>query len=663
MFCISIGEYGLDACRKALKRCGKYRKEFPDLLAEIRLDLCGLTEKEVGELFMNSDIPLIATCMKRSSHLYETAMLSGAAYVDVNIFSYANIVKENKVAFKNSRTKLILSFHDYSTTPSLPALANIYKEAVELGADMVKIVTTAEKTSQAVSVLNLYRMLREGKLGKKVPLIAFAMGEAGRFSRIEAVRLGAPHIYCALKQKNIVAPGMFVIDEAIGILQHAEIKGEIKAPASKSIAQRVIMAAMLAKGESEFHNFTHCGDIDAAVGVAKQFANDVYIDHDSLIIRGTSLDKKKDVANPYSDLLSMSMQGMGVGSTKTAFVGESGLLSRLCIPVVAQFGESVTITGEGSLLNRHMYGCKEAMEELGASCLLTAEETLPAVVCGPIKGGEITVSGKKGSQFISGLLMALPLSKKDSILTVEHPTSIPYIMLTLEAIRKFGITVEYRQEGDNMVFEIPGKQKYTGTELTIEGDWSAVANFAVMAAVFGEITILGVNRDSLQGDKRILDIVRGSGAVVEDVKDGIKVSKGLLKPFNVDITNTPDLMPILSVMAAFAEGTSTFTGISRLKNKESNRPLVMYEQLTKLGVQISIHEDTLEVSGISYTRRIVEGKLLKGASLNTFSDHRIAMALKVASLGASGKVVLDSTDCIDKSFPGFLKIFNKLITP
>lgn len=658
MFCISIGDYGLDACRKALKRCEKYRKAFPDLLAEIRLDLCGLTEKEVEDLFIHSEIPLVATCMKRSSHLYEAAVTAGAAYVDVNVFSYSNILKEHKGTFRGKDTKLILSFHDYSSTPSLPALSEIYKEAVSLGADIVKIVTTADKTEQAIRVLTLYRLLRDGKLGKQVPLIAFAMGEAGRFSRIEAVKLGAPYLYCALKQKMIVAPGMFTIDEATEILRRNEVSGEIRIPASKSIAQRAIIAAMLSKGESEFHNFTRCRDIDAAVAVAKQFANEVYADHGSLIVRGGFSAEKKKEANPYSDLLSMSIQG--VSGTKTAFVGESGLLSRLCIPVVAQFGESTTITGEGSLLTRHMYGCKEVMEELGATCLLTAEETLPAVVSGPIKGGEITVSGKKGSQFISGLLMALPLSKKDSVLRVTTPTSVPYIMLTIETIRKFGIEMEWKYDGEDLVFDIPGKQKYSGTEMTLEGDWSSAANFVAMAAIFGTVTILGVNKDSLQGDRRIIDIAKGSGAIITELKDGYKISRGILKAFRVDITNTPDLLPILSVMAAFAEGTSTFSGVARLKNKESNRPLVMSEQLQKLGVETTINGDIMEVKGISYTRRAVEHKLLKGASLNTFSDHRVAMALKVASLGADAKVVLDSTDCIDKSFPGFLKIFNSM---
>ena len=561
---------------------------------------------------------------------------------------------------RSRRTKIILSFHDYQMTPGTDALVKVYREAVAAGADIVKIVTTAETTADALRVLDLYKLLEDGRMGrKKVPLIAFAMGNAGRFSRLEAHRQGAPFTYCALKQKYIVAPGMFTVEEVESFQDRTAVSGTVDMPASKSVAQRAIIAAMLAKGESEFHNCTRCRDIDSAIGVAKQFAQEAYVDKGGdLIIRGGFPPEKKKNDSPFSSLISMSMQSGG----RTAFVGESGLLSRLCIPVVAQFGESVTVTGEGSLMDRHMYGCKEAMEELGASCILTAEETLPAVVCGPIKGGEITISGKKGSQFITGLLMALPLSKKDSVLRVQNATSVPYILLTVDVMQKFGVTVEWHREGDELVFNIPGKQKYSPTEMTFEGDWSAAVNFIVAAAIFGSLTIKGLNLGTIQADKKILDVVRGCGASVEELPDGggIRVSRGSLRAFDFDATDSPDLVPALSVLAAFSEGTSHFSGVARLRNKESNRPVVMEEGLNAMGVPARVDGDTMDITGISLARRIVEGKMLKGGNFHTFSDHRVAMALKVASLGCSSKVTLDSTDCIDKSFPGFLKLFESI---
>lgn len=663
MICISIGNFGLEACRKALKRCEKYRRLFPDLVAEIRLDLCGLGEEEVHELFSEARIPLIVTCMKRSTHLCEAAVMAGAAYVDINVFSYIGLKKEQQAVLHRRGTKLILSFHDYQMTPGTDALAKVYREAVAAGADIVKIVTTAETTGDALRVLDLYRMLRDGKLGRKrVPLVAFAMGEAGRFSRLEACRLGAPFMYCALRKKYVVAPGMFTMDEAETFRDQVTVSGTVDMPASKSVAQRAIIAAMLAKGESEFHNCTRCRDIDSAIGVAKQFASEAYIDKGGdLIIRGGFPPEKKKDDSPFSSLISMSMQSNLQGG-RTAFVGESGLLSRLCIPVVAQYGESVTVTGEGSLMDRHMYGCKEAMEELGASCVLTESETLPAVVCGPIKGGEITISGKKGSQFITGLLMALPLSKKDSVLRVQNATSVPYILLTVDVMHKFGVSVEWHREGDELVFNIPGKQKYSPTEMTFEGDWSAAVNFIVTAAIFGTLTIRGLNLNTIQADRKIMDVVRTSGAYIEELpsEGGIRVSRGSLRAFEFDATDSPDLLPALSVLAAFSEGTSHFTGVARLRNKESNRPIVMEEGLKAMGVPAKVDGDEMEITGMSLTRRIVEGKMLKGGSFHTFSDHRVAMALKIASLGCDSKVVLDSTDCIDKSFPGFLKLFDSI---
>ena len=660
MICVSIGNFGLDACKKALKRCEKYRKQFPELVAEIRLDLCGLDEDEVRDLFSTSTIPLIATCMKRNSYLYGQAVLAGAAYVDINVFSYIGLKEEDKAVLRRKKTKVILSFHDYQKTPSTDALVKVYKEAVAAGADIVKIVTNADSVEDALRVLALYRMQREGKLGrKKVPLVAFAMGEKGRFSRLEALHLGSPFVYCALKKKYIVAPGMFLMEEVENFRDRTVVEGSVPMPASKSIAQRAIIAAMLAKGESEFHNCTRCRDIDSAIGVARQFAQEAYIDNGGdLIIRGGFPPEKKKEQSPFSGLVSMSMQN--IQGDRTAFVGESGLLSRLCIPVVAQFGESVTVTGEGSLLDRHMYGCKEAMEELGASCILTAQETLPAVVCGPIKGGEITISGKKGSQFISGLLMALPLSRKDSVLRVQHATSVPYILLTVDVMEKFGVKVQWHREDDELVFNIPGKQKYSPAEMTFEGDWSAAANFIVTAAIFGRLTVTGLNPQSLQADSRILDVVRESGASVEVLPEGLRVSRGCLRAFDFDATNSPDLLPALSVMAAFAEGTSHFTGVARLRNKESNRPVVMEEGLRKMGVDAKVDGDEMVVTGMCLSRRMLEGRMLKGGSFATFSDHRVAMALKIASLGCDSKVTLDSTDCIDKSFPGFLKLFDSI---
>ncbi|MBR2947935.1 MAG: 3-phosphoshikimate 1-carboxyvinyltransferase [Bacteroidales bacterium] len=660
MICVTISDYGLDDCRKSLKKCEKLRKKYPDLIAEIRLDLCGLSKAQLKNIFSQTQIPLIATCRKRGSAEYIEALSAGASYLDINLMTFKKFSQNDKELILRKETKLILSFHDFTATPSLELLSQIYTEAVNEGADIVKIATTANSDEDIEKIFALYKLQRNGKLGKIVPLEAFPMGNEFKYTRLASYNIGAPFLYCALRKKSVVAPGMFVIDELENLFPEFCARGDVDIPASKSIAQRAIIAAILAKGTSEFHNFTHCWDIDSAVAVAKQLSPKVYNDKGTLVVSGgyTLSDQQTQISLFPTMLTSIP----SIGNSATIFVGESGLLSRLCIPILAQYGESVTITGEGSLLDRHMFGCKEAMEDLGATCVLTAQETLPAIVCGPIKGGEITLSGKKGSQFISGLLMALPLCKKNSTLIVENPTSVPYIQLTIDVIKKFGIEVNSRSEENRLIFEIPGKQKYKPAEFTFEGDWSSAANFVTIGAIFGDILLKGLNLTSHQADKKIIEVVRNSGAIVERKPKGIRVKRGHLSPFEVDVTNCPDLLPCLSVMAAFAEGTSHISGVARLKNKESDRPLIMTQILGKMGVEIELDGDTLHITGISLARRILENKMLKGGHFCASSDHRVAMALKIASIGCKGGLTIDNTDCIDKSFPEFLAIFNRICT-
>ncbi|MBO7255726.1 MAG: 3-phosphoshikimate 1-carboxyvinyltransferase [Bacteroidales bacterium] len=660
MICVTISDFGLDDCKKSLRKCEKLRKIYPDIVAEIRLDLCGLTKVQLKNLFSSTQIPLIATCRKRTSTEAIEALSAGTSYLDINLMTFKKFPQNDKELIIRKNTKLILSFHDFTATPSLELLSQIYKEAVSEGADIVKIATTASSKEDVDKIFELYKLQRGGKLGKIVPLEAFAMGSEFQYTRLAAHNIGAPFIYCALRKRSVVAPGMFVVDEFEKLFPKFNIKGEIDIPASKSIAQRAIIAAILAKGTSEFHNFTHCWDIDSAVAVAKQLSPKVYNDKGTLVVSGGyPLDHQETQISVFPTMLTSIPT---LGNSSTIFVGESGLLSRLCIPVLAQYGESVTISGEGSLLDRHMFGCKEVMEELGATCVLTAQETLPAIVCGPIKGGEITLSGKKGSQFISGLLMALPLCKKNSTLIVENPTSVPYIQLTIDVIKKFGIEINSRSEENRLIFEIPGKQKYKPAEFTFEGDWSSAANFVIIGAIYGDVLLKGLNLTSLQADKKIIDVVRKAGAIVERKSKGIRVRMGHLSCFDVDVTNCPDLLPGLSIMAALSEGTSHLSGVARLKNKESDRPLIMTQILNKMGVEAELDGDTLHITGISMARRILENNMLKGGYFRASSDHRVAMALKIASIACKGEIKIDNTDCIDKSFPEFLTIFDNILT-
>lgn len=659
MICVSITEITYEDCYKAVKKCEKLFKEDPSIVAEIRLDLCDMTQAQVRKLFMDAKIPLIAICRKSTIPVIETALESGAKFIDIDAIYSDSFYRTLAPILRRRNIKKLFSYRNFNETPDIEELVKIYKRSVKNGADVVKIAATANTIEDAERIISLYRLQRDGELGDNVPLIAFAMGKRGTYTRLEALNLGAPMMYCSLREEKRFSVGQLPFKKMMDLYSGYSARGEVKIPTSKSVAQRAIISAALSSGESFFRNFSSCRDIDSALGVAKQVGASVNIDGNSLTIIGKGFDfiKKKAKSSPTS-LISAIVPT----DTLNLFVGESGLLSRICIPIAAQLGEGVNITGEGSLMAREMYGCKETLEQFGAKCILTALNTLPAIVSGPLKGGNFTVSGRSGSQLISGLLMSLPLCKKDSTLTVTNPTSIPYIDLTLETLDFFGIKIDKSVSEAKIVFTIPGKQHYSPVDMTLEGDWSSASNFFVIGALFGDLLIKGLNINSLQADKAILSVVKNCGADIILEKNGIRVRRSHLIPFEYDATNSPDLFPSLAIMASLIEGESVITGIDRLRNKESNRTDAIFTNLSNMGVSVSLNADSMIINGISPARRVVESRLLKGGSYSSYNDHRIAMMLKIASLCCDGKVVIDQVECIEKSFPLFNELFNSIIT-
>ena len=398
-------------------------------------------------------------------------------------------------------------------------------------------------------------------------------------------------------------------------------------------------------------------------------------------------------------------------------MGESGLLTRMMIPVLAQLCPgSVTVTGEKTLLNRPLTGAKEIMEafEAGIESVDSGAEgavalgvdgqlasdgpvKVPLKVTGPLKPGRAEISGKHGSQLISGLLMALPFAEKNSTLVVTDPKSIPYMFITLEVLKKFGIKIandmlggrDFLESGGDwslcteMNFKVKGGQKYKAADIDLEGDWSAAANFLVAGAIFGHLELQGLDTTSLQADLSIMDILMDAGASLSqlDGKRGdIVVQRAPLQAFEVDASNCPDLFPILAVLAAFCQGTSRMSGVGRLANKESDRAKAILEMLTQMGVKARIEGDVLHVEGHTLAQRLLchtdcsEGShtghatgspapgLLKGGAYTSHHDHRMVMALKVASLGADSPITIDDEACVAKSFPQFHELFASVIS-
>ncbi|MCD6565141.1 MAG: 3-phosphoshikimate 1-carboxyvinyltransferase [Bacteroidales bacterium] len=402
----------------------------------------------------------------------------------------------------------------------------------------------------------------------------------------------------------------------------SRISGVVTANPSKSHMQRVIVACLLAGGRSVISNPSFCDDAKAALSVAVDLGAKVKVEKNRVIISGGF--------DP-------------VGNTLNC--GESGLGLRMFSAVAALSGKEITLVGHGTLKSRSVAMIEKPLTDLGARVTLK-QGKLPVTVCGPITGGKAMVDGSLSSQFLTGLLIALPLAEKDSELIVNNLKSRFYIDLTIKVLKDFGIEIlnnEYKH------FIIPGSQVFISGEYEIEGDWSGAAFLLVAGAIGGEVKIENLDINSNQADRRILDVLEQFGARVKKSNNGIRVIKAEMKPFNFDATDSPDLFPPLVVLASYAKGKSRIKGISRLAGKESNRAEALIEEFAKVGIQIETDDENM----------IVYGGIVTGGTINSRNDHRIAMAAAVAGVGAGGNINIQGYECISKSYPDFFTDYQK----
>ena len=678
-------------------------------MAEIRLDRCNLAQDEVEELFSSSDVPLIATCRvseiraalddgntddrkldsrasQKAESLLITAIHAGAAYTDLEIEAPAMMSKRIRRETRECGTVLIRSYHDFSGTDSLEALKALTEKCFALGADIAKIVVTANDDDDSARVLKLYESFDPGRL------VAFAMGEKGRSSRIDCLAKGAPHTYAALNEEEAAAPGqMSTASMRANVYGDRKFIGypsaePVQMPCSKSFAQRAIIAAALSEGVSVLRGYSPCGDNESAIAVARALGAEVTV--------GLSYAS----GNVAKDGSALTIKGIGAkrNSLKlnTLHTGESGLLTRMMIPLLSVLNDGdVRVTGEKTLTGRPLKGAPEIMSAFGVRLVQAGERAansasgpadsaaevfVPLDINGSLNAGKASISGISGSQIISGLLMALPLLDEDTVIELNNPKSIPYLFITMDVMKAFGVKVWCDMEGGEefaeskdwsdctaITFHIKGGQAYKAADMDIEGDWSSAANFLVAGAVFGRVELTGLDTKSLQADLSIMDILMEAGASLsqlgdDDPKGLIHVQRAPLSAFEVDAANCPDLFPIVAVLAAFCEGTSRIAGVGRLANKESDRGKAILEMLTKMGVNAKIAGDKLIVDGHSLARRSLTHALLRGGSYTSHHDHRMVMALRVAGIGADSPIEIDDTQCVAKSFPTFGELFGKL---
>lgn len=805
-------------------------------MAELRADLCKLTLPDLERVVAAHPSLLITCRIANSSEEFAreqiiTAIRKGARYVDVEIEAPVDFLEYIKAYAHENGAKLIISYHNFELTPSLDELRQIADLCRRKGADIVKMVTTAHTIQDAVRVLKLYddqgwakvRRSNNYSQQKDVMLLAFSMGEAGRFSRYLCLHLGAPYTYvsygCGEEKKEnpaaedgalfsgaATAPGQYTLRQMEQLLSRGNFEAprslEIDSasiPCSKSVAQRAILGAAFACGETVLENFEPCNDIIGAIEVVKELGCTVEIRENredrenkenkvdgedgndgenredglkkntlsgsrTLVIRSRGAEGLKkaaqtghagkagetgtaDQVNAESSIITVDegvedkagdistadqvsggndistaneggadkagdistadqvnaengliAVGEGVedkaGETNanvTLNVGESGLLTRLLIPFAAYLsggekgiGENqavqITISGHGSILKRDLKSAAEALKSAGVDCS-TNGGYLPFRVCGGIKNKEITFSGKESSQIVSGFLMTLPLLNHNTVLTIESPTSIPYIELTLNVLKQFGIQIEKEERRgfsvnhapvtEAVIYKIKGGQVYLPSRVFLDSDWSSAAYFAVAFAIASEI-LESTNQNtptktfhlnnmplhSHQADEAILDVLRMCGVTTtctetENGRYNIQIaSGGTLKAFDFDATHCPDLFPILAVLACHCTGTSRIKGVNRLLQKESNRAETVFTEFSVLGAHLDIEDDFMYIRGKQPGGEAV----LHGGNVHSHNDHRIAMSLIVAALFIREPVWLDDVKCINKSFPSFLNI-------
>lgn len=409
----------------------------------------------------------------------------------------------------------------------------------------------------------------------------------------------------------------------IVVKKAGHLSGTVVAPASKSYTQRMVIAAALSEGESHIVNPLYSDDTEAALRAA------------------TALGAKFAAMDGY-----WAITGTKPQTPKQPIdCGESGATLRFMVPIAALADGPSTLLFRGSIDRRPVEPLLASLKELGAEAHVGKEGGLDAVFVegGGIIGGKCSIPGDVSSQFISGLMFACPMAEVDTTIKLTSPLeSADYVKMTEAVLSNHAVVTSFE---DNQIV-IPASQIYKATDGNVPGDFSSAAFLLAAAAITNsKVTISNLDYEEVQGDKAIVGILKEMGVEGKVCPDSIEIegTGSQLKPVNVDVKNIPDLVPTIAVLACYAKGTSKITGARRLRLKESDRLLTVYEELGKMGAKISITEDSMTIKGAP----------LHGAVIDPHSDHRIAMAAAVAALGAEGETIIQHAECIRKSYPQF----------
>lgn len=404
-----------------------------------------------------------------------------------------------------------------------------------------------------------------------------------------------------------------------------QLTGEIHIPPSKSDGQRALLLAALATGTSVIKNLGSSWDEWAMLKCIQELGAVVQKNNDSLFITSGS-------TNGFLELQ----------------VGESGLASRLLVPVCAALSDHAFVSGSGSLLTRDMSFFERTLPQMGVAVELK-EGKFPITLKGRLQAGTYDVDGSESSQYISGLVIALSLLGSASKLNVHNLKSQPYLKMTLNTMQNFGVQPVHE---DFSVFFSLGEQQFQSCEYTVESDWSSASYWLVASALGHSLKLSGLNMSSAQADRMILQAFLAAGCRVVREGSSLSIDGSNRIPFNFDATDCPDLFPALAVYGAMTPGISKIRGVHRLANKESDRAQAIISEFGKLGVHVEIEEDSMLIHG---------GVEIKGGLVDAHYDHRIAMSLAILGTFSTGEVQLEGAEAVRKSYPGFWDDLEKLM--
>lgn len=415
------------------------------------------------------------------------------------------------------------------------------------------------------------------------------------------------------------------------ITPRKRVGGKVRVPGSKSYAQRAIALAALSKSSVALNQLTACDDVVAALDVIERFGASVRRDG-GLVHIENNFNRENDYA---------------------INCGEAGLSTRLFSAFSLLTDQSFTVTGTGSILNRPMNMVVDALEKLGKQ-VKSNDGKLPLKISGKTQPASLSIDGSTSSQLLTGLLIVAPFLPFDLTISVKDLKSIPYVEMTIDVMRDFGLEINHR---DFSTFFVKGNQSVEKSIVyDVEGDWSGAAFLVVAALVSGELKLSGLRRNGLQADRAILDAVTRANGNYEWNGDELHVFRGVLQPFHFDATHCPDLFPPLVALAAMIEGKSRVTGVHRLAHKESDRAQALIDEFNKLGVLVERREDDLIIHGLP------DGAMIEGGTVHSHHDHRMAMALSLLALRSKSAIYIEVPDAIRKSYPLFYEDFDRIST-